>query len=404
MNKLTLVIFFSLLFCVTNASGETKESREKASHGINLNENITWKESKYTATVTDLSCDNVFESVSYVDNVAQLLKLQVAGMASNKDVKSGLVSVSRQMVWAPRWLEEKYAEKLHKDRLDAGDLVEDTSQLPAKEQVKLKQVEEVLKRIVDNLPSDSDYTFQLFVSRDPSVNAYAIPAGYIYITRDTLKKNNLDMIAFMLAHEVAHVTKRHQVKEFQVRLTDGMTGLSDIREIISGSGDPASLVGAMRYAAAVKNLLDNYSIAQESEADGCAVKLLANQNGIDIRKGVLGFLGKEKGLSLQNGKAQSHPTYPNRQQLIFAAYSKFSNIKYVGDKSYASGKSDGGAKPLQAASEKNSKTNTKPEQTGGVTGWLSGVGDSIGSAFSSSSKSQEPEKNNVKDRGNTDAN
>lgn len=390
-------------FFIVNANGEVKESREKATHGINLNESINYKVSKYSAVVTDLSCENVFESVNYVDNALQLGKIQLAGMANKQDMKSVLQSVSRQMVWAPRWLEEKYAEKLHKDRLAANNII-DEGDLTKSERTNLKRIEGILKQIVDNLPSDSDYTFRLFVSDDPGVNAIAIPAGYIYITRDAVKSVNFDMVAFLLAHEVAHITKRHQVKEFQVRLTDGMTGVSDVQAIMSGSESPAAIVGAMRYAVAVKNLLDDYSVAQESEADGCAVKLLANQNGINVTKGVTSFIRKEKGLKLRKGETQSHPSYENRQQLILAAYAKFSATRYVGDKSDSLNKTIAGSSPLQAASDKNTEIVGDSEQSSGFSGWLSGVGNSIGSVFSSSNKSDTPEKNGVKNRKDAEAN
>jgi predicted Zn-dependent protease len=56
------------------------------------------------------------------------------------------------------------------------------------------------------------YTFQVVI--DPVVNAYSGPGGYIYITSgfllDYIKSE--DELGAVLAHEIAHVSARHQVE------------------------------------------------------------------------------------------------------------------------------------------------------------------------------------------------
>ncbi|OQA01196.1 MAG: TPR repeat-containing protein YfgC precursor [Planctomycetes bacterium ADurb.Bin401] len=55
-----------------------------------------------------------------------------------------------------------------------------------------------------------DYGFSYKAIDHNSVNAFAIPGGYIYITTGMLKQmNNESQLAAVLGHETAHVTARH---------------------------------------------------------------------------------------------------------------------------------------------------------------------------------------------------
>ena len=56
------------------------------------------------------------------------------------------------------------------------------------------------------------YTFT--VLDDPSVNAFALPGGYIYITTGLMAYLNSEgELAGVLGHEIGHVTARHGVKQ-----------------------------------------------------------------------------------------------------------------------------------------------------------------------------------------------
>jgi len=61
---------------------------------------------------------------------------------------------------------------------------------------------------------DIKYRFAILDTDD--VNAYAAPAGYIFITRGLLKKLDSEaQLAGVLGHEIAHVARKHIVKEVQ---------------------------------------------------------------------------------------------------------------------------------------------------------------------------------------------
>lgn len=64
---------------------------------------------------------------------------------------------------------------------------------------------------VSHLP---DYGFSYKAIDDKSVNAFALPGGYIYITTGLLKlMNSESQLASVLGHETAHVTCRHIAKQ-----------------------------------------------------------------------------------------------------------------------------------------------------------------------------------------------
>ncbi|WP_169566010.1 M48 family metalloprotease [Sneathiella limimaris] len=106
------------------------------------------------------------------------------------------------------------------------------------------------------------------VLNSPMVNAFALPGGYVYVTRGLLAMaNNEAEVAGVLAHEVGHVIARHGV-ERQSRAT-GMGLLGAIAGILTQSADVARLgqtVGGL--------FLADYSRDQEYEADSLGVKYL----------------------------------------------------------------------------------------------------------------------------------
>lgn len=76
-----------------------------------------------------------------------------------------------------------------------------------------RRVEDQLARIVSRLVAKSpvpSQPFQITILNSPAVNAFALPGGYLFITRGLLAlANDASEIAAVLAHEMAHVTSNH---------------------------------------------------------------------------------------------------------------------------------------------------------------------------------------------------
>jgi predicted Zn-dependent protease len=93
------------------------------------------------------------------------------------------------------------------------------------------------------------------------INAFALPAGYIYITTGLLNKIETDHeLAAVLAHEVGHVEARHHAKHIQkVMVAQGLTA------VIFGGEDQKSKRQVAMLCASLLAL--RFSRHQELEAD-----------------------------------------------------------------------------------------------------------------------------------------
>jgi predicted Zn-dependent protease len=102
---------------------------------------------------------------------------------------------------------------------------------------------------------------------DPSVNAFALPGGYVYVTRGLLAHlNSEDELAAVLSHETGHVTARHAA----VQLRKQQTALNTVGlfRII----DPnLRHVGGLAARTAGLALL-KYSRDDENEADDLSLR------------------------------------------------------------------------------------------------------------------------------------
>ncbi len=93
-----------------------------------------------------------------------------------------------------------------------------------------------------------------------SVNAFALPGGYIYITTGLLKELNSEaQLAAVLAHETAHVTARHITQQITRNI------LIDVGFGVAGSQASSS---ALRVANIVRQLEGmSFTREQEKQAD-----------------------------------------------------------------------------------------------------------------------------------------
>ena len=112
-----------------------------------------------------------------------------------------------------------------------------------------------------------DYTVTLLNSN--ANNAFAVPGGYVYITRQLLAlMNNEAELAFVMGHEVAHVAARHSQKR------QNRSALSGLGAAILGAVTGSNIVGSIANAGAQVYTL-GYSRGQETESDSLGVRYLA---------------------------------------------------------------------------------------------------------------------------------
>lgn len=184
-----------------------------------------------------------------------------------------------------------------------------------------KKVEDLLAIILGRLVAVSDdkaLIYNATILDTPKVNAFALPGGYIYITRGLLAlANDTAELAAVLAHEMAHVTANHAImrkdKESANSVADDLVSSNVL------SNDTASKIAL----AANRLRLAEFSKEQELQADAIGIRMLGAA-GYDAH-GAARFLETMQAYSgLVNGGSSrladeafvsSHPSTPQRIQL-----------------------------------------------------------------------------------------
>lgn len=117
--------------------------------------------------------------------------------------------------------------------------------------------------------SRTNVQYRLQVVESDQVNAYALPDGRIVFFTgllDALPDQDLSPLAFVAAHEIAHVEKRHAERLFQRKLATMVL----VRLLTRNSEDWVQLMGGFAY-----NLFaSGYSREMEAEADREAMELM----------------------------------------------------------------------------------------------------------------------------------
>lgn len=112
----------------------------------------------------------------------------------------------------------------------------------------------------------TDYTVTLLNSNVN--NAFAIPGGYVYITRQLLALMNDEAeLAFVMGHEVGHVAARHSQKR------QNTSALGSILAGIAGAVTGSDLIAQGAGALAQINTL-RYSRSQETQSDSLGLRYL----------------------------------------------------------------------------------------------------------------------------------
>jgi predicted Zn-dependent protease len=148
----------------------------------------------------------------------------------------------------------------------------------------VRYVRGVGDRIVAGLgPQPFDYQFH--VVRDPKVNAFAVPGGYIYVHSGLLvHAADEDELAGVLGHEIAHVHAHHLVRQQE---KSQLWGYAQLLGALASIVQPA--IGAAALGASAAAQLE-YRREFEQEADYLGARYV-REVGYDPR-GMLDFFQK----------------------------------------------------------------------------------------------------------------
>ena len=181
------------------------------------------------------------------------------------------------------------------------------------------KLERMLARIVGRLsqdPQNPSQTYRITILDSPNINAFALPGGYLYITRGILAlANNSAEIAAVLSHEMAHVTANHGI-ERQRREAEATLASRVVDEVVSSDSNARAAVvrGKLQLA--------QFSRNQELEADAIGIATLGRV-GYDPYAAAR-FLGSMDAYQTFHSVGQtdtsldflaSHPNAPRRIEL-----------------------------------------------------------------------------------------
>ena len=176
--------------------------------------------------------------------------------------------------------------------------------------------------------SNLDFTFTIIDT--PIVNAFALPGGYIYLTRGLLAIcQNEAQLAGVLAHEIGHVTARHSAKRYTKNF-----GVNLISQILGALAKDRNITNVVNQSAGLYLL--SYSRSQEYEADKLAVRYMKRAGFDPIEmSNFLRVMGKHSLLQnrilnqKKNRKSSllsTHPSSPERVKKVIKE-SKLASVK-----------------------------------------------------------------------------
>ena len=155
--------------------------------------------------------------------------------------------------------------------------------------------------------------WEFHVVNDASVNAFALPGGFIHVTRGLMTAvTNEAELATVVGHEIGHVTNRHSVQQIsraqvaQLGLGVGMILRPDLQPLGSALGSGLGI------------LFLKYSRDAENQADLAGFRYALNQN-YDVRQ-MLNMFQTLEGVSALSGGGKlpewlaTHPNPENRAQ------------------------------------------------------------------------------------------
>jgi predicted Zn-dependent protease len=130
--------------------------------------------------------------------------------------------------------------------------------------------------------ANSESAFTVTLLNSSVDNAFAIPGGFVYVTRQLVTlMNNEAELAGVLGHEVGHVAARHSRSRQKAAQRNSILGAigSILSGVLLGNSALGSL-GQQVFSAAPQLLTAQYSRKQETEADTLGIRYL-NGAGYD---------------------------------------------------------------------------------------------------------------------------
>ncbi len=241
----------------------------------------------------------------------------VAGCATNP------VTGNRELAMSESW-ELSAGAKYHQEILKQYQVYED----PALQAYVDKIGQKLAKK---SHRQDLNFTFTLLDS--PQVNAFALPGGYVYITRGIMAYMSKEShLAGVIGHEIGHVTARHGA---QRAAQQQLAGVASVAVAVgTGSSDLAQVSQMLGGA-----LMSGYGRKQELQSDRLGAEYIAKNNyHVDDMLDVIGILKNQELFAAEKARAEgrqpqayhglfaTHPKNDQRRQEVIKAADQFRDV------------------------------------------------------------------------------
>ena len=199
-------------------------------------------------------------------------------------------------------------------------------------------VEQVGKNIaVQSGLANSQSAFTVTLLNSSVDNAFAVPGGYVYVTRQLVGlMNNEAELAGVLGHEVGHVAARHsKARESRAQRNNILGVLGSVLSGVFLGNSGLGQIGQQIFSQAPQLLTASFSRKQETQADNLGIQYLASA-GYDphAMATVLYSLALQNNLDAQlQGRDASIPqwasTHPDPASRVRAAQARAGNTTGV---------------------------------------------------------------------------
>jgi Zn-dependent protease with chaperone function len=211
-----------------------------------------------------------------------------------------------------RWVPVAWEERLGEAAIDYLAPAQDRCLDP----IRSAKIQEIVEALLAPFP-DVPYRVRVLVTNNLSVNALAIPGGFVLVFRGLLDRTrSAEEFAGVLAHELQHVLKRH--------VTRALVQNASLRLVLAGvAGDISQAMGVGVQSARTLGAL-RYTRRSEEEADNEGMRMLLSA-GIEPA-GMIRFFRElekvEKTAALFPSYLSTHPDADDRIERLTALAEK----------------------------------------------------------------------------------
>lgn len=186
-------------------------------------------------------------------------------------------------------------------------------------------VQRVGKRILSKM-GDQEFEFHFKVVDDAMVNAFALPGGYIYVTRGLLATLDSEAaLAGVMGHEIGHVIGHHSVKQMKKQIGSALLTLGGLALSEEARKNASAWVTVSTSLS--QQILLGYGRDMEIESD--QVGLMTSYDAGYDPAGIVQFLGSLRTIERLGGHSYHgfQATHPDTVSRIIEAEGKSELLK-----------------------------------------------------------------------------